>query len=72
MITDLVMPGMNGRDLAIQIQKKYAGIPVIFASGYTDSDIVQQGVLEGGVHFIQKPYNISSLSHKIREVLDNT
>jgi PAS domain S-box-containing protein len=70
LITDLIMPGINGRDLAVRIQKKYSGLPVIFVSGYTDNHIVHHGVLDSDVHFIQKPYSISSLSHKIREVLD--
>ncbi|MCK5455327.1 MAG: response regulator, partial [Calditrichia bacterium] len=71
LITDLVMPGMNGRDLAVRIQKKDSDIPVIFVSGYTDNHIVHHGVLDSDVHFIQKPYSIASLSHKIRELLDN-
>jgi CheY-like chemotaxis protein len=71
LITDLVMPGMNGRDLAVQIQEKYEDLPVIFVSGYTDNHIVHQGALDSDVHFIQKPYSIAVLSHKIRELLDN-
>ena len=70
LITDLVMPGMNGRDLANNIQKNYKDLPVIFVSGYTDNHIVHHGTLDSDVHFIQKPYSIATLSKKIRELLD--
>ena len=64
------MPGMNGRELATQIQTINSDLPVIFVSGYTDNDIVHHGELEEGIHFLQKPYSIAALSNKIREVLD--
>jgi len=70
LITDLVMPGMSGRELANQIQKINSDLPVIYVSGYTDNDIVHEGELDEGIHFLQKPYSIKDLSIKIREVLD--
>ncbi len=71
LLTDVVMPGMSGRELANQIVSKFPGMKVLFTSGYTDDAIVQHGVLEPGVAFIQKPYRPRALARKIRELLDN-
>lgn len=70
LVTDVVLPGMNGKDLqqklaAIQPHMKY-----IFMSGYTADAIVKHGVLEEGISFLQKPFTVDDLAHKIREVLD--
>jgi two-component system, cell cycle sensor histidine kinase and response regulator CckA len=70
LLTDVVMPEMNGRELADQIVHNRPGIKVLFTSGYTDDAIVRHGVLEPGIAFIQKPYRPKALAHKIREVLD--
>jgi two-component system cell cycle sensor histidine kinase/response regulator CckA len=72
LITDLIMPGMNGKELADEIAKLYPDAKVLFSSGYTDEHIVHSGALEPGVHFIQKPYSVHSLSNKIRDVLGKT
>ncbi len=69
--TDVVMPEMNGRDLARNLQSRYPGLKVLFMSGYTANIIVHQGVLDQGVHFIQKPFSIDELTAKVREVLDS-
>jgi PAS domain S-box-containing protein len=69
-ITDVVMPEMNGRDLSRQIRNFYPNIKVLFMSGYTADVIAHQGVLDGGVHFIQKPFSNKDMAAKIREVLD--
>ncbi|MGH9704998.1 MAG: response regulator, partial [Candidatus Acidiferrales bacterium] len=69
LLTDVVMPEMNGRELAEEVVRKRPGIKVLFSSGYTDDAIVRHGVLEPGVAFIQKPYRPKALAHKIREVL---
>jgi two-component system, cell cycle sensor histidine kinase and response regulator CckA len=71
LLTDIVMPGMNGRDLATEARKTHPELEVIFTSGYTANVIAHHGVLEGGLHFIQKPFDIRTLGAKIREVLDN-
>ena len=71
LITDLVMPGMSGRQLADKIQQLYKDLPVIFVSGYTDEHIVHHGVLDKDINFIQKPYSIAALAAKIRELLDD-
>ena len=69
-ITDVVMPEMNGRDLARELQSLYPHIKLLFTSGYTADIIANHGILIEGVHFIQKPYAPQSLTAKIREVLD--
>jgi PAS domain S-box-containing protein len=70
LITDVVMPEMNGRDLAANILSLYPGIKRLFMSGYTADVIAHHGVLEKGVNFIQKPFTMKNLAAKIREVLD--
>jgi PAS domain S-box-containing protein len=69
LITDVVMPEMNGRDLAGKLRDFYPEIKRLFMSGYTADVIAQSGILEAGVHFIQKPFSMRELSGKIREAL---
>jgi two-component system sensor histidine kinase EvgS len=68
-ITDVVMPEMNGRDLAGHISSLYPDIQILFMSGYTANVIAHQGVLDEGVHFIQKPFSMQELAAKVHEVL---
>jgi CheY-like chemotaxis protein len=70
-ITDMVMPEMNGRELAAQMEKICPESKVIFASGYTDNQIVKSGSLKEGINFIQKPFSINVLAEKVRSVLDS-
>jgi PAS domain S-box-containing protein len=70
LLTDVVMPGMNGADLAAQLVLHHAEMKVLFTSGYTDDAIVRHGVLDEGVSFIGKPYTPSTLARKVREVID--
>lgn len=70
LITDLIMPGMNGRQLADSVAKLYPGIKVIYTSGYTPNVIMQSGVIRDNINFIQKPYSIHDLLLKVREVLN--
>jgi len=69
LITDVVMPRLSGRDLAQKLSAERRGLKVLFISGYTDDTVVRHGVLDGGVAFLQKPFNLKSLAEKIREVL---
>ena len=69
LLTDVIMPKMNGRELANELQKDRPEMEVIFMSGYTDDAISHHGVLEPGVQFIQKPITPSVLAKKLREVL---
>ncbi len=68
-LTDVVMPEMNGRALANQLLTARPALKVLFMSGYTDSAIVHHGVLAPGTHFLQKPFTPRGLSRKVREVL---
>ena len=70
LVTDVVMPEMNGRDLAKNILHIYPGIKRLFMSGYTANVIVHHGVLDEGVHFIQKPFSPKDLGAKLRDVLE--
>ncbi|MGB3222720.1 MAG: PAS domain S-box protein [Desulforhopalus sp.] len=70
LMTDVVMPEMNGRDLARNIMSIYPDIKRLFMSGYTANVIAHHGVLDQGVHFLQKPFSMKNLATKIREALD--
>ena len=70
LITDVVMPEMNGRDLARNVLALYPGIKRLFMSGYTANVIADRGVLHEGMNFIQKPFSIEGLAAKVREVLE--
>ena len=69
-ITDVVMPEMNGRDLTQNLLSLYPNIKRLFMSGYTANVIAEHGVLDEGVQFIQKPFSMQALTAKVREVLD--
>lgn len=70
-LTDLVMPGMSGRELVDQIRRLRPGTKVLFMSGYTDDALGHNGVLESGTAFVEKPFTIDGLLRKVREVLDS-
>ena len=70
MVTDVVMPEMNGRDLAKILSNIKPGLKSLFASGYTTNVIAHSGVLDADVHFIQKPFSLENMAIKVREVLE--
>jgi two-component system cell cycle sensor histidine kinase/response regulator CckA len=70
LLTDVVMPGMNGKALADRLLAKSPKLKVVYISGYTDSFIAGHGVLEEGTHLLHKPFTEDALIRKIREVLD--
>ncbi len=70
LMTDVVMPEMNGRELAEKIFDFYPDIRVLFMSGYTANVIAHHGVLDDGVAFIQKPFSMADMTMKVRDVLD--
>ena len=67
LLTDVVMPGMNGRVLYEKIAKKQPDLKVIYMSGYTANAIMQRGILEAGIHFIQKPFTTQTLYAKLHQ-----
>jgi CheY-like chemotaxis protein len=69
LFTDIVMPDLNGRQLAEEALKLHPDIRVLFTTGYTRNAVVHNGVLDPGVNFLAKPYTLDQLARKIREVL---
>lgn len=71
LMTDVIMPGMNGRELALNIMPLQPDIKLLFMSGYTADIISENGVLDRGINFIQKPFVWNELGKKIRSILDH-
>jgi two-component system, cell cycle sensor histidine kinase and response regulator CckA len=69
-LTDVVMPEMGGKELVSRLASVRTGIKALYVSGYTDNAIVHHGVLDLDVAFLQKPFSVESLAHKVREVID--
>ena len=70
LITDVVMPGSGGSDVAKGVVQHHPKIRVLFVSGYTDDAVFRHGVLSAGVNFLQKPFTPIALANKVREILD--
>jgi signal transduction histidine kinase/CheY-like chemotaxis protein len=69
LFTDIVMPGLNGRQLAEEVSKRLPGVKILFTTGYTRNAIVHNGILDAGVNVILKPYTMEALASKIHAVL---
>jgi PAS domain S-box-containing protein len=70
LVTDVVMPGLGGRELADRLQAAQPGLRVLYMSGYTDDEVVRRGVEADRVHFLPKPFSPQVLARRVREVLD--
>jgi two-component system cell cycle sensor histidine kinase/response regulator CckA len=71
LLTDIIMPGTSGRELARRITGRHPRTRVLYMSGYTDNVLAQGGVLEAGLSFLQKPFTPGALAQKVRDVLDS-
>jgi DNA-binding NtrC family response regulator len=71
LLTDVIMPGMDGLALAKQVQKERPDIKVLFMSGYATNFIMHDGVVDPGTNFLEKPFHPRNLLSKVREVLDS-
>jgi PAS domain S-box-containing protein len=69
LVTDVVMPELNGRELADRLRAERPGLRVLYTSGYTDDAMISRGVLAPGMAFLQKPFSVEQLQRKLREVL---
>ena len=69
LLTDVIMPGIQGKEVAEQVRELQPDIAVLFMSGYTQGLLGAQGVLEPGINLLEKPFNEASLLKKVREVL---
>jgi signal transduction histidine kinase/ActR/RegA family two-component response regulator len=72
LITDVVMPGMSGREVMDRVRRIRADVSVLFISGYTDNVILRHGIREGEFEFLQKPFSTQKLARKIRQVLESS
>jgi CheY-like chemotaxis protein len=72
LLTDVIMPGMNGRELAQRISEIRPNVKVLYMSGYTENVIGHNGIMDTSVRLLQKPFNLRDLKSKVREVLDAT
>jgi PAS domain S-box-containing protein len=70
-VTDVVMPGMNGRDLADELRRQQPDLRILFTSGFTDDVVLSPGTLQDGTSFLQKPFGVDELQRKVRELLES-
>ena len=71
LLTDVIMPGINGRELAAKITRLLPGIRVLYMSGYTENAVGHDGMLDAGINLLQKPFSLPALKDRVQEVLDS-
>lgn len=71
LFTDVVMPGMNGRELVDRARETHPTLPVLYTTGYTRNAIIHNGIVDQGVTFLAKPFTIEQVAQKVRSVLDS-
>ncbi len=71
LLTDVVMPGMDGREVAELVEQRQPGIKVLYSSGYTDDAVLRHGLKHSDIHFLQKPYTMDELLRMVRSVIDS-
>jgi two-component system, cell cycle sensor histidine kinase and response regulator CckA len=69
LVTDVVMPGMGGRELAAALLARRPGLKLLYISGYTDDEVTRRGLLDAGAPFLEKPFEAEGLARRVREVL---
>jgi DNA-binding response OmpR family regulator len=69
-VTDVVMPGLDGRTMADELRRRRPGLRVLYVSGYTEDAVIARGVLSSGVEFLAKPFTPAQLVARVRAVLD--
>jgi signal transduction histidine kinase len=70
LLTDIILPDISGPDVARRIRFRFPNVPALYVSGYTDDDVLRQGLLEEGAPFLEKPFTAEALAGRVREVLD--
>jgi CheY-like chemotaxis protein len=71
LVTDVVMPGMSGREVALLLAPAHPRMKTLYLSGYADQSLIPTGMLLPGAAFLAKPFTVAGLAHKVREVLDS-
>jgi PAS domain S-box-containing protein len=72
LVTDVIMPGGSGHDLAVEVEQRHGPIPVLYVSGYTENSVIRHGIPVGDVEFLAKPFAPTELASAVRRVLDST
>lgn len=70
-VTDVIMPGMNGHDLCVRLRERYPQMRVLLMSGYTKDAVIRRNMMQDADGFVEKPFTTDEMARKVREVLDS-